>query len=363
MIEVKTVNRYNPDEVSAPGETLLEILEERGISQAELAERTNRPKKTINEIIKGKTAITPDTALQLELALGVSATFWNDFECRYREYLARVEQTERLEQHLDWVDPLPTKEMTRLGWIKPAPDKLGLLREILHFFGVASPRDWTELGKPLAASYRQSKAFEANSAAIAAWLRQGHIVAQSMQCDPYDVEKFRTLLPRLRPLTRLKPTISTKKLISECASCGVAVVIIPQLSGTRLSGAARWISPHRAVIQLSDRYKRNDQFWFTFFHEAGHIILHGKRDMFLDTEFLDDEKEERQANDFAANLLIPAEAFKDLLRNKTLTALVITQFADRIDVAPGIVVGRLQHEGKIPWRSSLNSLKEDFSLN
>lgn len=85
-------NQYVPDEVSPPGETLSEVLAEHGITQADLAERTGRPRKTIDEIIKGKAAITPETAIQLERVLGVPATFWNRRERQYREHLAKREE-------------------------------------------------------------------------------------------------------------------------------------------------------------------------------------------------------------------------------------------------------------------------------
>jgi HTH-type transcriptional regulator/antitoxin HigA len=89
-------NQYNPDYVSPPGETLAEILEDREMSQAELADRMGRPKKTINEIIKGKAEITAETALELEKVLGTPAQFWNEREGRYRESLARKKENDHL---------------------------------------------------------------------------------------------------------------------------------------------------------------------------------------------------------------------------------------------------------------------------
>ena len=82
-------NTYIPDRVSLPGETLQEILDERQMSQADLALATGRPPKTIHEILEGKAPITPDTAAQLEQALGVPASFWNNLERNYQEYLVR----------------------------------------------------------------------------------------------------------------------------------------------------------------------------------------------------------------------------------------------------------------------------------
>src|SRR6266566_2926058 len=111
-------NQYFPDAVSAPGETLEEILLERGMSQTELAERTGRPKKTINEIVKGKAAITPETALQFERVLGVPASFWNNLEQNYRTALARAAERERLEGQIKWLKGIPVRSMIDLKWVE-----------------------------------------------------------------------------------------------------------------------------------------------------------------------------------------------------------------------------------------------------
>lgn len=87
---------YSPNKISAPGVTLFDILEERTMTQADLAQRTGRPLKTINEIIKGKAAITSETAIQLERVLGTPAAFWNQRETNYRAYLARQKELENL---------------------------------------------------------------------------------------------------------------------------------------------------------------------------------------------------------------------------------------------------------------------------
>src|ERR1700689_2970635 len=125
-------NQYRPDMVSAPGETLEEVLETRGMSQAELAERTGRPKKTINEIVKGKAAITPETALQLERVLGIPAGFWIAREQNYRESLARAREAVEFEQQADWLDQVPYRAMVRLGWVTEYREKVRQLEEVLR---------------------------------------------------------------------------------------------------------------------------------------------------------------------------------------------------------------------------------------
>jgi len=142
-----------------------------------------------------------------------------------------------------------------------------------------------------------------------------------------------------------------------CSEAGVAVTFIPELPKIRVSGVTRWLSPYKALIQLNLRYKTDDQLWFTFFHEAGHIILHRKRAFFIDHEFNQSEDtEEQEANEFAANVLIPSKKLREFIRQDDKTREVIKRFASKIGIAPGIVVGRLQYEGILPY-SHFNDLK------
>lgn len=347
-------NEYRPDYVSPPGDTLAELLEEREMSQAELADRTGRPKKTINEIIQGKTAITPETALQLERVLGVPASFWLKREQQYREFLARQDDTEHLGQQVGWLNSVPWREMAKRGWIEQCDDTVDQLRAVLRFFGIASPNQW----EAVAAAFRQSQAFAANEMAVAAWLREGERLAQAIDCAPFDADRFRHALQEARALSRENPEQGFVRLPAICAPAGVAVVIVPELPQTRLCGAARWLTPTKALIQLSLRYKRDDQFWFSFFHEAGHILLHGKREAHLDEEDRERTEKEEQANRFAANLLIPPDALGVFLgqRRGPISQVQVEQFAAKLGIAPGIVVGRLQREKLLP-PSHLNGLK------
>src|SRR5947209_17876000 len=115
---------YSPDYAVLPGDTLLEVMESLGITQAELAERTGRPKKTINEIVQGKAAITPETALQLERVLGVPASFWNNLERSYQAAQARDQERTSLAEHVSWLRTLPVNEIIKRGWIKAHKDQV-----------------------------------------------------------------------------------------------------------------------------------------------------------------------------------------------------------------------------------------------
>lgn len=357
----KIQNQYNPDYVSPPGDTLLEVLEERGMTQAELAERTGRPKKTINEIINGKTAITPETALQLELVFNISASFWNNHERRYREFLAKEEEQERLEQQVSWLKEIPVTAMINYGWIRRYRDKVEQLREVLNFFAVASPENWEGIWLNTHINFRKSQAFQSDFGAITAWLRRGEIEASEIACIPYDANKFREALQKIRALTVEPPEIFQLKVEQLCAEGGVAVVFVPQLPKTRTSGATHWLNADKALIQLSLRYKTDDHLWFTFFHEAGHILLHGKRDFFLEgtgVASVNDQEKEEEANKFAADILISRADLKTFLASvQQFSKANIIQFAAEIGIAPGILVGRLQHDNLLP-PSHCNDLKQ-----
>jgi HTH-type transcriptional regulator / antitoxin HigA len=357
-------NQYAPDYVSLPGETLEEILEEKGMSQTELAERTGRPKKTISEIINGKAAITPETALQLERVLGVSASFWNNRERQYREALARQEENERLKNQVSWLKQIPVRDMIQQQWIEFYEDKVTQLREVLNFFAVASPEQWEEIwSKTISVNYRKSKTFESDDSAVAAWLRKGEIDSESIACADYDANKFKEALQKIRTLTQDSPDMFQPEIVKLCADSGVALVFVPQLPKTRTCGATHWLSQKKALIQLSLRYKTNDHFWFSFFHEAGHILLHGKKEVFLEGKDIQDnskQDKEKEADNFAADLLIPPNELKQFIESpQRLSKEAIQQFAFSIGIAPGIVVGRLQKEKILP-QSHCNGLKQKF---
>ena len=197
-------NRYAPDYVSPPGETLSEVLDMVGMSQAELADRTGRAKKTINEIVKGKAPITPKIALAFENVLGISASFWNNRESQFREYFARNKEEESLKRCLTWLDLFPVRQMVKLGWIGGFKDKIQQIRELLKFFQISSPDQWERYAETYTDQvvFRKSETFKNNIPATIAWLRQGEIQARTILCPPYESGKFRKTLVAMRSLTR-----------------------------------------------------------------------------------------------------------------------------------------------------------------
>jgi len=358
MISKNEVYKFEPLYLIPPGETLLETIEEMNLSQAELARRTGRPLKTINGIIKGDIAITPDTALQFERVLGIPAKFWINLETNYREAIARAKHMEDLEKDTDWLKNFPIKELTKKGWIERKDNDKEQLDELLKFFGVASIKAWGDIWQTRVA-FRKSPTLESDQYALACWIRKAELEAVKQDCVEFDKSKFKQSLTQIRKLTKeTDPDKFIPEMERICNECGVAVVFIPELNGTRVSGATKWLNSKNPMIALSVRHKTNDHLWFTFFHEAGHIILHGKKDTFIEGFEIKDQKEkekEAEADRFASNLLIPPNEYEKFVQEKTYSADKIIMFADRIGIAPGIVVGRLQHDRYIPfsWHNKL----------
>lgn len=346
---------YEPDSVTPPGEMLEEKLQEIGMSQAELAERIGRTKKTVNEIIKGKAPLLPETAMQLERVLGVPARFWASAEATYRQALARQEEAERLANQQEWLERLPVKALVKRGVLSREGDRVSRLRELLNFFGVASFDALSRIGEERCLAFRQSLAHDVDQYALLAWLRLGELQAQRITCAPYEESRFRQTLREIRTLCAQSPPDAAPKMQQGCAESGVALVFVPEIPGARAWGVTQWVSADKAILQLSLRGKSDDQFWFTFFHEAAHILLHPKKAIYVEFDQDADEHEE-EANRFARDILIPPAEWRKIVASRPRSAAEVRAWARRLGIAPGVLVGRLQHERILPW-THLNGLK------
>jgi addiction module HigA family antidote len=354
---------FQPDYAFPPGETLRETLEALGLTQKELATRMGRPLKTINQIIKGTAQIMPETALQLEKVTGVPSSFWNNAESNYRERLARLQDEKRLQQDVDWLQRFSYKKMADLGLVPFLQNKVERVAQLLRFFGVASPKQWDFTYGELCGAARKSPRFSTDLGDLSAWLRTGEILAQKQNCLPYDRALFMDQLLKIRALTPQKPSLVWPQVCDLCAAAGVALVHVPELPNTHVSGFTRWLTPEKAIIQLSLRYKTDDALWFTFFHEAAHILLHGKRDVFVEYRGEPNPKEQ-EADDWASDFLIPPSAWKAFLSSLPTQADIskIQDFATKQGIAPGIVLGRLQHREKRIHPSKFHSLKQKVDI-
>ena len=336
-------------------------MEERGWTQAELAQRTGFSAKHVSELISGKTAITPQAAIRLETVLGSTARFWLAREAQYQEALVRANEVARLRSEIRWLKELPLRHLREQKWIQTCSDAVEQVRSCLQFFGVASVDAWRDRYERPLAAFRASQSQTFKAGAVAAWLRRGEEEASKISCSPYSETGFRCALQGARDLTvQVSPDVFLPQLRSLCASVGVALAVVPAPPGCPAYGATRWLGPDRALLMVSLRYKTNDHLWFTFFHESAHLLLHGKKLLFLEGAMDAQSEMEEEANVFAKEVLIPrreASALSALAARPSHAAVVA--FAKRVGIAPGIVVGRLQNEGLLPW-THLNGLKVKY---
>jgi HTH-type transcriptional regulator/antitoxin HigA len=356
---------FQPNWVSAPGETLAEILEQRRIPPVVFAEQIGSGAEHVNDLLQGRAVLTAETASLLETHLGVSSAFWLNRESHYRLDLARLGRDARGTAVGDeWLRELPLTDMIRFGWLQRADNHTAQVSSCLRFFGVPDERTWEQIYRePLEmAAFRTSPTFDSHFGAVAAWLRQGELEARAITCSAWNEAQFGTVLRTLRQLTRQKdPARFVPQLVKLCAACGVAVVVLRAPTGCRASGATRFIAPDKALLLLSFRYLSDDHFWFTFFHEAGHLLLHGRNALFLEGADMLTNAQEREANDFAAEVVIPP-AFEAQFGSLPLRHLDVIRFARRVGVSPGIVVGQLQHRGRLR-PDQLNRLKRRYRWN
>lgn len=368
---------FRPTWTSAPGETILDILRDRGISVDEFTESLGESRPNVDSLLQGRATITLALARRLKRILGPSVAFWMSRDFHYREDISRFHKEEKA-----WLRELPVGDMIKFGWLDPVPRPVDEYAACLRFFDVPSIDAWRRKYSDIQASaaFKTSASLDSQPAAVAAWLRQGEIEAQSEHCQPWDPAKFAHALIGVRKLTKeKKPAIFLSKLKDICRECGVAIVVLRSPTGCRASGATRFISDTKALLLLSFRYLSDDHFWFTFFHEAGHLLLHGRDRLFIEDASKakaesskrskvadlfpapDDTGslvEEREANRFAADSLIPP-AHQISMSGLPLEPRAIIRFALRVGVSPGIVVGQLQHLGRVK-HDRLNRLKRRF---
>jgi addiction module HigA family antidote len=361
--------RFEPASVLHPGETVLEYLDFYGWSQRDLARRTGLTPKTISEICNGKAPISPPTALLFEKAFQRPAQLWLNLQVHYDEAEARRRECAKSGHWTDWARGFPLKEMKRLKFsLPPGCSDADVL---LNFFGVSSPESWTSVWSAADVAYRQTRTTNRREEWIAAWVREAELAARGLDVAEFDPLGLRLSLDPLRALTRRRADEIMEPSQQICAKAGVALVWVPELRNTTISGCAKWLTEKKALVGLTLRYKTDDQMWFTLFHEIGHILLHRNKRSFvvdnaedLSDRVIDPEMQqyEAEANRFSADTLIPPRPLAEFMRKQVFTNESIHDFAEDIGIGPGIVVGRLQFEGVLA-RHQGNALKQKLDWN
>jgi HTH-type transcriptional regulator/antitoxin HigA len=340
---------FAPDWALLPGDALRAELEARQMTQTDLASRTGLSTKHLNQIIKGLVPLSSDTAIRLELALGVPSRLWNVLEAAHQDRLTYTRTRERLKEYLPWLRRFPIAELIKRKVLSEG-EPTSQVEQLLRFFRIASPSAYEQVWKePIALGFRRAQKHKVDPDATAVWVRLGEIAAEDVETKPFDPSRLRSLVPRLRGLTLLEDRAGFAQLQRECVGVGVAVVFVEEVKGSRANGATRWLGPDKAAIILTARYVWADIFWFSLFHELGHILLHPRRLTFIHLNDGDDgDGRESEADVFASKALLPGVSESELRLTSTLVG--VEELAQGADVDPGIVAGMYGHVTN-DWRT------------
>lgn len=343
---------FNPNKAIHPGHIISRALEREGMTQKSLSERTGLTEKHLSQIINGESSITVETALLFENALGGAASFWINLEKNYQETKARLERVSVLTKEVPLLEKFPYAELQKRQYVEAAGSAEKKVEMLWRFFGVNS-LSFVQTTEAIA--YRRRGAKEVKTEAIAAWLRCGELESKKQQPSPFSESALKQSLDKLRRLTSHAPEEFSSGARELLLNCGVSLVYIAHFPGTGVSGAVRWIGDN-PVIQLSLLGRYADIFWFNLFHEIGHVLLHGKKEKFIEFDNRDlstAQEKESQADAFATNALIPKDAFAKFLRAGDFSRGSVEKFSQAVSVHPGIVEGRLCHERAISWSKPL----------
>ena len=344
-----------------PGVTLEEKLLEMGMSIKEFAIRTSKPEKTIIAVIRGRSSITTEMAVSFENVTMIPASFWLRKQLSYDEYVVRKNREAAAVASAEWMKKFPVAEMLKRGWLNTASSIEEKVQALFSFFAISTEKAWNDyyINQELKLAFRISLVHAKDPHAMSAWLRRGEIQAANISLnEQFDEKKLRSTLPRMKQLMVDDIEGFFPKLQELCAECGVKLVSTQCLPMAPISGATRWIND-TPIVQLSNRYKRYDIFWFNFFHEIGHILLHGKKDIFLEHAGCveNDLVKEQEADRFASNILLTSNDEQEILKSHDYSVEGIKRAASRYGTHPAIIVGRLQHCNAIDYWQDQSLLK------
>ncbi len=352
---------YSPDIAIHPGKMIAQAVDREGMSQKSLCVRTGITEKHLSQIINGEASITVETALLLENALGGSASFWINLGKNYQETKARIDRLSLIQQEIPLLSKFPYNELAKRGYVDKTSNKENRVINLWKFFGVNS-LSYVHKTEPIA--FRKQDSPSIRSEHIAAWLRCGELEAKKRVIPEYSELKLKAILAPLKHLSTQTPENYSSAIVDKLNEVGVAVIFIEHFPGSKVSGAVRWIN-NTPVIQLSLFYSWADIFWFNLYHELGHLLLHGKKEKFLEFDnkelSLINEKEE-QADKFAINSLIPVRDYDNFVKNKPFSTERILAFAKSLKIHPGIVAGRLGYDGKVRW-NAISNLRTRLKLS
>lgn len=331
---------FAPDWSLHPGALLRQVLQEQGLRQSEIAERTGLSAKHINQIVNESIGITGDVAVLLERTLGVPALFWTRAEADYQAYESKRKATANLGQHTAWANRFDAATLRRHGVISARDDATTKVEKILKLFRVATPDAFEQTWMRPRVSFRRSQAFAVAEQNTALWLRLVERSAEDVKVAALSTRAMRQVARTLPAMTNLSVPDGFVAARAALAEAGVVLTFVREVPGTRVCAATWWLDAERPVIGLTERNRKPDIFWFNLAHELGHLIRHPRRTTFLDldTEKKSNDPAESEADAFAIETLVPGDARDRIAQAGSRQDLVL--LAARLGIGVAVVAGQ-----------------------
>lgn len=347
-----------------PSYYIKDVIEDMDLTQEEFAIRLGTTPKNLSELLTGKIKLSTDIAMKLSKMLGTSVDVWLNLEKSFEEKLAEIERLKQLDEQVKIVKMIDYNYFVKFGLsaTKKVEEKID---NLCAFLMISNLNILTK--KDFLINYRTSvsNVNEKNIVNSKVWVQTAINIGKENKTNKYDKEKLVKSLTDLRDLTLTEPSYFVPYLKKVLSSCGISFVLLPNLKNCGINGAVKWINNDKVVLALNDRRLYADTFWFSLFHEIKHVLQHKTKTLIVSlekTELEDlDEKYELEADEFAKDILIPRDKYESFISKDSFSEESVKNFANSINIHPGIVVGRLQKDKLIPF-SYLNQLKEQYKI-
>ncbi|SDX40835.1 HigA family addiction module antitoxin [Eubacterium barkeri] len=361
-------NQFKPSIVFHPGVYIRDLMVEMEINQTEFSNRLGITGKTLSKLLNGQATLSKEIAGKLSAMTGTSIGVWLNLQSSYDEYCVKESLEANLEEDFDVLDNIDYNGFFAKHNILPSArkkeDKVKALRQYLN---VASLQVFT--GTDILLNCKNATYTDFTKKEIICvntWMQTAINMGKDIPTDPYNEALFKKHLVTIRNMTCDEPNESIPKIKTMLSDSGIALVVLPHLKNSKINGAVKWLSPHKAVLAINTRGAYADIFWFALFHELQHVLQHKTKDTFLsyDSHEQTDINQilERDADDSARERIIPLQDYTAFIANKDYTDTSIIAFAQSINVHPGIVVGRLQHDKEIDY-NEFNNLRVRYQIS
>jgi len=349
-----------------PGYYIKDMIEEMNMTQSELAKRLDTTDKTISKLINGEISLSDEIAQKLSNMLGTSAKFWLNMQATYDAKIIEIKRQKEIEEEKECMKVIDYSFFQKLGIVSShkitTEEKI---KELLQFLKISSlsilgKRNFLVQFRAVVSEMTDKNIINANI-----WVQTALNIADTVDCQPFDKKKLQKYLPEIRSMTLQQSDIFFPRLKEIFAQCGVAFIVLPHLRSSGINGAVRWINRDKVMLALNDRGAYADKFWFSLFHEIGHIFQEKRKETFItgskkDMSF-NDKDLEYEADIFAKNYLIPEEYYIKFINQNDFTYSSIDAFAEKIGINVGIVIGRLQFDKQIPY-NHFNHFKTQYVI-